>query len=103
MVFAVLLKHMRPILLAMSAINIAAACVWIGSIYVELPQRYAMLWVAIGIGLSYEPASLILDWFGYLGIIILVRTSHFISKRLSKWLKNTFAYYPGKQFHQPLC
>ena len=34
----------------MAAINVAAACVWIGSIYVPIPQRFAMLWVAIGIG-----------------------------------------------------
>jgi len=43
-------------------------------------------------------AFLILDWFGYLGIIILVRTSHFISKRLAKLLTDTFAYYPGIDF-----
>jgi hypothetical protein len=36
---------------ALAFINTCAAAVWIGSIYVALPQRYAMLWVAIGIGM----------------------------------------------------
>jgi hypothetical protein len=35
---------------ALAFVNTSAAAIWIGSIYVELPQRYAMLWVAIGIG-----------------------------------------------------
>jgi len=50
LMFAALLKHMRPILIALACVNACAASIWIGSIYVELPQRYAMLWVAIALG-----------------------------------------------------
>jgi len=43
---------MRPILIVMAVVNTSAAAIWIGSIYVELPQRFAMLWIAIAIGSS---------------------------------------------------
>ena len=47
---AALLRHMRPILIAMACVNACAAAIWIGCIFVELPRRYAMLWIAIAIG-----------------------------------------------------
>lgn len=56
--FAILLKHMRPILFAMASVNLCAAAIWIGSIYVALPQRYAMLWIAITVGTSLRFSSL---------------------------------------------
>lgn len=51
--FAISLKHMRPILIAMTSVNIIASAIWIGSIFVPLPQRFGMLWVAITIGGSH--------------------------------------------------
>ena len=51
---------MRPILVAMACVNVCAAAIWIGSIYVELPQRYAMLWVAIAIGFHLQFTGLII-------------------------------------------
>ena len=60
---------MRPILIALATVNAGAAIIWIGSIYVRLPQRYAMLWIAIAIGILSSISLLITeDWFGYLGI-----------------------------------
>jgi hypothetical protein len=35
------------------------------------------------------------DWFGYLGIVVLIRLSPLVNKKLSKVLKKKFAYYPG--------
>lgn len=65
--FATLLPYMRPILLANAAVEFSAAAVWIGSIFVPLPQRYAMLWTAITIGLcSFLRFNLRLVWiFGH--------------------------------------
>jgi hypothetical protein len=39
-----------PILIAMASVTACAAGIWIGSIFVALPQRYAMLWIAISVG-----------------------------------------------------
>jgi hypothetical protein len=93
--FAALLPYMRPILIATAVVNASAAAIWIGSIYVELPQRYAMLWVAIALGNPLLGIILMVDWFGYLGLVILIRMSPMVSQRLGEILRNTFAYYPG--------
>jgi hypothetical protein len=85
---------MRPILIAMAIVEAAAAAVWIGTIYVPLPQRYAMLWVAIAIG-EFSLIVTDVDWFGYLGIIIIIRIAPRFSKRIGNKLANIFAYYPG--------
>lgn len=45
------LPYMRPILLVMASVNTIASALWISSIFVEYPQRYAVLWIAIGIGI----------------------------------------------------
>ena len=75
---------MKPIMIASASIIAAAAAVWIGSIYVPLPNRFAILWVAIAI-----------DWMGYLGLIIILRTTPFFAPKLGKRLNDIFAYYPG--------
>jgi hypothetical protein len=38
---------------------------------------------------------LIVDWFGYLGMIIIIRAAPHFSPWLGEKLKKTFAYYPG--------
>ena len=38
---------------------------------------------------------LIVDWYGYLGMIILIRIAPYFSPWLAEKLKKTFAYYPG--------
>jgi hypothetical protein len=46
---------MRPVLLVMVTVNVVASALWISSIWVEYPRRYAVLWIAIAIGIpSHE-------------------------------------------------
>ena len=94
--FAIILPHMRPIMTVFACVNASAAAIWIGSIYVSIPQRFAILWVAITIGLIPDTPSLdVLDWFGYLSVVVLIRVAPYFSTWLAEKLKKTFSYYPG--------
>jgi hypothetical protein len=90
-----LLRYMRPVLLVMASVNIIGSALWISSIFVEYPQRYAVLWVAISVGIHSNTIHLTIDWFGYIGFIILIRGTPRFSMKLGDKLKNIFAYYPG--------
>jgi len=89
---------MRPILVVGAVVNLCGVGIWIASIFVPIPNRFALLWMAISLGTMGFIMILIIDWFGYLGVVIILRLSPFVSQRLAKILKNTFAYYPGTPF-----
>jgi hypothetical protein len=44
--------------------------------------------------------AVMVDWFGYVGVIITVRLSPRISKRLGKKLSSIFSYYPGNSLQE---
>lgn len=57
---------------------------WIGSIFVELPNRFALIWI-----------PLILDSFGLTWTIFLQRDARRMSTRLQSWFDEHFRLYPA--------
>ncbi|CCD46354.1 hypothetical protein BofuT4P330000033001 [Botrytis cinerea T4] len=74
----------RGMLIFQAIIIMIPSIIWIGSIYVDLPQRFAIIAIAIFIDLT-----------GAAGIIFLVRSSKFISTRLAEWTDRVFEFYPA--------
>jgi low temperature requirement protein LtrA len=60
------------------------SAIWIASIYVDMPKRLAMIWVA-----------LCLDLFASTVVVFLVRKSKSVSSRLGKWAEKVFEFYPA--------
>jgi low temperature requirement protein LtrA len=66
-------------------IVLISSALWIGSIHVDMPQRYILIWLAIP-----------LDMFGHIPATIVMRRSQrknegWINKHLAKY----FEFYPG--------
>lgn len=57
---------------------------WIGSIFVELPGRFALIWI-----------PLLLDSFGLTWTIFLQRDARRMSTRLQNWFDKHFQLYPA--------
>lgn len=60
------------------------ALIWIGSIYVENPQRQALVWIAI-----------VLDTFGNFFVMVFYRMPRFFGTRLKSWSERHFEFYPA--------
>jgi low temperature requirement protein LtrA len=58
--------------------------IWIASIYVNMPQRLALIWLA-----------LFVDLFASIVTVFFIRSSHFISDRLAAWVERVFEFYPA--------
>jgi low temperature requirement protein LtrA len=58
--------------------------IWIGSIYVEEPNRQALIWIAI-----------VLDIFGPVMLVLFQRGGPWMGDRLSTWIKARFEFIPG--------
>lgn len=74
----------RGTMIAQAFLTLIPASLWIASIHVETPQRYALIWVAIFI-----------DLCGSIVIVLLIRTGDIISHRLGEWAGKVFEFYPA--------
>ncbi|RFU32656.1 hypothetical protein B7463_g3676, partial [Scytalidium lignicola] len=84
LVFSYLVPMVRAIMIVESIIIAMPAGLWIASIYVDMPQRLALIWIAI-----------FLDSCASMIVIFFIRSGKFISKRLGDWLDKTFDFYPA--------
>lgn len=74
----------RAMLIAQFIIITIPSILWIGSIYVELPRRFAIIAIAIFVDLT-----------GTVGVLFLVRGTKYISGRLAAWADRVFEFYPA--------
>jgi low temperature requirement protein LtrA len=83
-----LISYVVPMVRGMMISQVIAivvpSIIWIASIYVDMPQRIALIWVA-----------LFFDLFASTVTIFLFRCSHFISDRLARWAQRVFEFYPA--------
>jgi low temperature requirement protein LtrA len=63
---------------------VVPSILWIASIYVEMPNRLALIFI-----------SLALDLFASIFSIFLIRGSKMISIRLSEWADRIYEFYPA--------
>lgn len=61
-----------------------SAAIWIASIHVELPNRLALIWVAIFIELS-----------GPMAVVLFIRGSKAVGEALGRWSDKVFEFYPA--------
>ncbi len=74
----------RGMMIAQVIAIVIPSGIWIVSIYVDMPQRLSLIWIA-----------LFLDLFASTVTIFLIRSSHFISDRLAAWAEKVFEFYPA--------
>lgn len=74
----------RGMLIAQATIIAIPSILWIGSIYIDLPRRFAIIAVAI-----------LIDLTGTVGVIFLARGAKNLSTRLGTWADRVFEFYPA--------
>lgn len=78
------LPMVRAMMISQLIAIVIPGAIWVASIYVDMPQRLAIIWVC-----------LFLDLFASVVIIFLVRGSQKISSRLAAWAERVFEFYPA--------
>lgn len=79
-----LIPMIRGMMIASVIMTVIPSALWIGTIYLEMPVRLALIWVTIAIDLS-----------GSMLIIFLFRMGKQISTRLGAWVDRVFEFYPA--------
>jgi low temperature requirement protein LtrA len=74
----------RGMMIVQAILALVPSILWIGSIYVEMPNRLAIIWMAI-----------FLDLTGGVFIIAIIRGAKRISARLGVWSDKIFEFYPA--------
>lgn len=74
----------RGTMLSHGGLIAISSALWICSIYVELPARLTLIWVAIA-----------LDLFGSMAIVLLIRTGSRILPFAKPFLQRAFEFYPA--------
>jgi hypothetical protein len=74
----------RAMMLVHVGLTIIPSALWIGSIYVDMPQRLALIWVAI-----------ILELTGAMVVVMIVRSSKVLPKPIGEWLDRVFEFFPA--------
>lgn len=74
----------RAMMLAHACLAIIPSALWIASIHVELPQRLAVVWVAIFIDLT-----------GGMFLTLIIRGSKLFPEPFTQWLDRVFEFYPA--------
>lgn len=81
---AVVIPMIRGMMITQVILTIIPSAIWIASIYIDMPNRLAAIWVAIFI-----------DLCAALGAIMLIRGAKLVSARLGAWVDKVFEFYPA--------
>jgi low temperature requirement protein LtrA len=81
---AVVIPMIRGMMILQFILTVIPAAIWIGSIYIDMPDRLAAIWVAIFIDLCASIA-----------VIVLMRGAKNISARFAAWVDRVFEFYPA--------
>lgn len=74
----------RGMMFAQVVINILPLTLWIGSVYLEIPRRFGMIWAAI-----------FMDFCFPVLFIVVFRNGKRISAGLATWVDRVFEFYPA--------
>jgi low temperature requirement protein LtrA len=84
LILSVTIPMVRGTMVAQALLGFIPCVLWIGSIYVEMPKRLAIIWVAI-----------FMDLTGPIFCVWLMRCGKLIHPALGLWLDKTFEFYPA--------
>jgi low temperature requirement protein LtrA len=74
----------RAMMLVHVGLTVIPSAMWIASIYIDMPQRLAVIWVAIYIELA-----------GAMFVVLIIRGSKMIYKPFGEWIDRVFEFYPA--------
>lgn len=83
-ILSYLVPMVRAMMISQMIIIIIPSLLWIASIYVEMPNRLALIWIAI-----------LLDYCGSIIIVFLVRGSKVLPSKIAAWIETAFEFYPA--------
>jgi low temperature requirement protein LtrA len=81
---AVVVPMVRPMMITQSVVSFIPCALWIGSIYISMPNRLATIWIAI-----------FLDLTGAMYIVMLVRGAKYVSKKLGDRVEKLYEFFPA--------
>ncbi len=84
LVLAKVIPMVRAMMISHGILTFIPAVLWIISIHIETPQRYAMIWVAIFIEL-----------WGATILLVLIRRASVFSPSFGNWIDQKFEFYPA--------
>jgi low temperature requirement protein LtrA len=86
--YLVLLAYLIPMIRNMMFVHVVMALIpsvlWIGSIYIDRPNRFILVWLAIFVDLT-----------GPMFAIFFIMISKKLSPRLGAWANRVFEFYPA--------
>jgi hypothetical protein len=74
----------RGMMIVQAMLTFIPGVLWIASVHIEKPNRYAAIWIAI-----------IIDLCGAMVVVLLIRGAKKVSKRLGDWTEQVFEFYPA--------
>lgn len=83
-IISFLVPMVRGMMILQALTVLIPTALWIGSIYVEMPNRLALIWIAIFLDLTLLMTG-----------IIFVQRANLISKPLGDFLNRAFEFYPA--------
>ena len=84
LILARIVPMVRGMMIAQAFMTLIPGAMWIASIHVDMPQRLAIIWIALFVDLS-----------GMMFIVALVRQAPKISDRVRDWIERVFEFYPA--------
>ena len=84
LILSYIIPMVRGMMIAQAVLTLIPSALWIASIHIAMPNRLAVIWIAIFI-----------DLCGAMLIIFLVRSAKFLNKRLGEWTERVFEFYPA--------
>lgn len=84
LIISFLIPMVRGMMLLQAIVVLIPSAIWIASIYVEMPNRLAMIWIAIFLDLCLLMTG-----------ILFVQRAKIISKWLGDFLDQVFEFYPA--------
>jgi low temperature requirement protein LtrA len=84
LILAGVVPMVRPMMITQAGVALIPCVLWIGSIYIGMPNRLAIIWVAI-----------FLDLTGSMMVVMVIRGSKVISKRLGEKVEKLYEFYPA--------
>ena len=81
---AAIVPMVRAMMITQAVVAFLPCVLWIGSIFISLPNRLAVIWITISFDLT-----------GSMFIIFFIRFSHKVSKRLGERIEKLYEFYPA--------
>lgn len=82
---AYLIPMIQSMMICHTILVAIPSTLWIASIHLPEPQRLALIWIAIVLGL-----------FGSTSLIFIVRAPGWVRRAVGGWIAKHFDFYPGK-------